>query len=184
MKIDYKKLQTLDLAVFSGKGLINIVNKASLIGWNKIFSTDVATHLGLVVEWKGQYFIAETSLGGLQLNSIEKYLHKSGRNWLIDIIRHPVYDDKQKREDAERRIAIDLQNEIKYDWKGFFGVFISLFGGRFVEDSDSYYCSEYCYRIMKPDVCDDFPDYFEIIVPPDDFYRLESFKSTGALLNE
>lgn len=178
--IDYSKIRPTDIAVFTGGGVLSLFSRTAMAGISHAADKTIPCHLGIIVEWRGKHFVAESSTGGLQLNSVTKYLHTKQRRWLMDIIRHPVYDDPQKRAKVMDRIAEDLFERKEYDYKGMFRFFFRIFGIPFKEDKDKFYCSEYCYTVTKDDI--NYPESFKKVVPPN-FYGVDGYYSTGAIIS-
>jgi len=153
MNIDYSELRPLDLVVFSGKGFNPGCCRFSSTGSIfKIRDKSIACHIGTIIEWQGNYFIAESRSGGVQINPIQKYLDIKGSRYILDVKRHPVYDDPEKADRVMKNISLDLFNHVGFDYEGMFFSMFVLFGIPYRHDNKKFYCSEYYYHLTKTDI--------------------------------
>lgn len=169
IKLDYSVLQPMDLVLTGGYSPLAILIKWKTAGRKNMLNPDIATHCGVVVEWKGQLLIAEMLGRGLSLNSLEEYTGRRRSRWIVGIRRHFVYNNAIIRENAQRRIALDLRYTLDYDHKGI----ISFVSDRVKQDKKKNYCSEYAYMQTAADEIR-YPDDFAFKVSPRDLQIVEN----------
>ena len=173
MRIDYTKLRPGMLVVCGGDTVVSKFIRGVTSGFKRWRDRDTATHVGIVVEFKGRFFIAE-SVGdkfenGLRLSPFGKYL-KDDNKYLIDIMdAHRLsYSDRQL---IEQQIAKDLDYVLEYDYRGV----ISFVFDRVKEDKKRVYCSEYAYQLTAPYL--PYPIEFEARVSPEDLRNVSHWVS-------
>jgi hypothetical protein len=141
--INYTNLRPLDAVCTSTSktiGKLIRLRTASLVGKNpfrEMFNTDLANHVGLIVEMEGRYWIAEMLGTGLEINSLNDYIGKKTER-IVSVKRIPVFDDIEIRKNANEFIIASAQQTLKYDWDGIFE-----FVGVCKDNPSSMYCSEY-----------------------------------------
>ena len=170
--------QSLDVVVFGGGTLLDRIIRRATVGRKRRKDKTVATHTGLLVTIGNDLMVAEVCGGrGLVITSLDNITH-GGSRCVLDVIRHPVYNDKHKRYRAKMDILDDMvagtywENKVKYDWLGALSFYFKLLK----EDPSRYYCSEYCYITTRNDI--NYPDWFiKGKKSPHDFQKLESFRS-------
>lgn len=182
IKINYDKVQPLDMVVFSGKGFNPCCCRFSTTGdIFSIFDQSIPCHIGTIIKWEGIHFIAESRSGGVQLNSIENYLDTKNKRYILDIKRDPVFNDQTIQTIVQKQIATDINNMVEFDYKGMFRSLFALFGFKYQHTTGAYYCSEYYYHLTGDYV--DYPKYFENNkILPQEIARTASFVSTGAIV--
>lgn len=138
IEIDYFKLKPCDVVITGGIGLFGYGIRLVTGGWkNRRKRNEIATHVGIIVEFHGQLFIAEMLGDGLQINPLSRYTTKKNR-FILDVVRLRNMTAGQKR-DIQHRIALDRRYGLEYDWRGVFS-----FLNRKVKHSEKkYFCSEY-----------------------------------------
>ena len=167
--MNYSKLRTGDLVVCGGRGFSAMLIKAATAGWDRKFDKHVSCHTGLVVEWAGQYFIAEMLGRGLSISPFKRY--DKGRRWIIGIKRHPVYNNVMVRRALLKRVALDYRYTIEYDWKGC----IEFVFQKVKDNKKRNYCSEYFYEQTKRDGIQ-YPKSYETKVSPFDLQWLSGWE--------
>jgi hypothetical protein len=136
MKIKYENLQSCDIVVCGGHGLVAGVIRSAT--GHKPFDTSISTHTGIIIDLHGQKMIGEaTAKGGLKLNSLEEYLNNRKRFILGIYRKKDLPFDMQYC--MERDIAVDLRKTKGYDWAGD----LSFVLNRVKQNPDKYFCSEY-----------------------------------------
>lgn len=138
IELDYSKLKPCDVVITGGVGLFGYAIRLVTGGWkNRRNRHEIATHVGIVVEFHGQLFVAEMLGGGLTINPLSRYTAKKTR-FILDVVRLRGITAGQKR-DIQQRIAVDRRYGLEYDWRGVFS-----FLNRKVKHSEKkYFCSEY-----------------------------------------
>jgi hypothetical protein len=167
MVVNYSKLRTGDMVVCGGRGAF-----AALIRWATRRKQDkkISVHTGLVVEWAGQFFIAEMLGRGLTISPFKRY-EKNRRRWILAIRRHSVYDKVKIRRALLKRVALDYRRTISYDWKGC----ISFVFKKCKDNKNKNYCSEYFYEVTKLDGIP-YPKSFEEKVGPPELQEIPGWK--------
>lgn len=139
--IPYPKLRPLDLVVCGGRGYIAWRIRRRTAGRRRQFDKRVATHTGLLVQFGRQLFIAEMLIGGLSIDTLERYLRQRSR-YIICFRRSGVFDDAMVRAEAQDIIAYIYRERLdlaEYDRRGIF-TFVSK---AFRQDPNKWYCSEF-----------------------------------------
>ena len=138
LEINYLKLRPCDVVVTGGVGLFGYAIRAVTGGWKKRRKRhEIATHVGIVVEFHGQLFIAEMLGKGLKINPLSRYTGKTKR-FILEVSRLRNITAGQKRE-IQQRIAIDRRYGLEYDWRGVF----SFLNRKIKHSEKKYFCSEY-----------------------------------------
>jgi len=139
MIIDYNKLKELDLVFTTSLYPSScMIRKVSAGKW---FDLNIASHVGILVNIRGKYFIAEMILKkGLQINSLKKYMKPSRFGDRIVCVRRTKFEySKELAEAIASSIISDYFETLKYDWQG---VLSYVFHNVMQVDS-MFYCSEY-----------------------------------------
>lgn len=159
IEIDKNKLQPMDMVIFGGKGFNPCCCRFASTGdIFSIFDKFIPIHIGMIIELNGLLFIAESRSGGVQINPIAKYTDTKYSRYIMDIKRHPVYNDQNKRQKVMQRFIEDLYNRVEFDYQGMFRALFTLFGFKYKHQKDKYYCSEYYYHLTKDDI--EYPEFF------------------------
>ena len=103
--MNYSKLRAGDMVVCGGRGFSATLIKAATAGWENKFNKHISCHTGLVIEWVGQFFIAEMLGRGLSISPFKRY--EKGNRWIIGIKRHPVYNNVMVRRDLIKSIELE-----------------------------------------------------------------------------
>ena len=162
MRIDYTKLRGCQLVVCGGDSLVSKFIRGVTSGFRRWSDPKTATHVGLVFELRGRFFIAEVVgdkiENGLRLSPFGKYL-KSKKKYIIDIKDCPNlgYAD---RELIQLQIAKDLDYTLEYDYRGVIGFVLK----NVRQDKKKAYCSEYVYQLTNAYI--EYPQSFAERVSP------------------
>lgn len=144
-EINYGALKTGDTVICGGRGPIAYFVKLFSAGFRKRHKKDVASHVGIVIDFHGQKLIVEMlgTEGHICLGSLEEYLKNKKRS-IIDIRRFINMEDFDRRL-IEQQAAYDIRKGLEYDYRG-----IAEFLFKKVDDDKSKaYCSELWYEYMK-----------------------------------
>lgn len=166
----YEYLKSGDLVFTGGRSLLSALIKL-FTRKDKSNWENVATHVGLIIDFHGQKLIAEMLKDGLTISSLEEY-RKNKRRFIIGIGR--VIGLKWADVDRiEREIALDRRKSIEYDYLG-----ILSFLTNNPDCPEKFYCSEYVAdiyrRIGKPFIVKDERGLYS----PESLYQLFSSNST------
>lgn len=144
MIVNYSKIEPCDIIVTGGISLFSYVIRFVTRGFkNRRNRREIPTHVGIVVEFHGQYFIAEMLSDGLNINPLSRYLD-SKKRFILDVVRLRNVTPYQKSE-IQRRIAVDRRYNLEYDWLGVFS-----FLNRSAKHSEKkFFCSEYVSYLLR-----------------------------------
>jgi len=172
--VNYPKLRVGDIVVCGGRGPAARVTKRVTAGRRNKNNPLISCHTGLVVEFGGQFFIAEMLIRGFTLSSFLRYEYERGSRFILDIKRSDVYDSREKRNALMGRVALDYRHkrEKKYDWREN----LSFVFKKLKHSASIFNCSGWCHHITKPDGIP-YPSQFEIRVSPQDFQVFTGFSS-------
>jgi len=139
-KVNYNSIQAGDIVITGGRGLFGFGIKWITGGFKNRHKKNIPTHVGMIVEWGGQKFIAEMLSGGISLNPFSRYTGEEGsKRWIVDIV-----SDKNLNPSSRNKINIELamwyrrRVEKKYDWKGVF----AFLPNKVKHSPNKYFCSE------------------------------------------
>lgn len=166
--MNYKKLRTGDMVCCAGRGLFAAITRKVTSGrmWDRM----VSVHTGIVVDWAGQYLIAEMGPKGLKLTPPVKY-EKNKRRWILSIRRHYRYNNYMTRRALTARIARHYRLTVEYDFKGLFE-FLDV-----CEDNPKrFYCSEYVYAQTRKDGVE-YPEEYRLKVSPFELQHVTGWKA-------
>lgn len=107
-------------------------------GFKEFTRLFVANHFGYIIRMGEKYWIAEMLGGGLKVNSLREYLRNPEREKIVSIVRHPLFDNEQIREEANSFVIQKCAELVDYDYKGSPGAFLGLCG----DGPEEWYCSE------------------------------------------
>lgn len=141
--IDYTALRPMDIVFCGAHSLFAAAIRAVTGGARELFDHGFPNHAGIVVDFHGQFLIAEMLGSGLVVNSLEDYTKGKLKPYIISVARHPAFTDAS-REEAQRRIALDRRKTLEYDWGGDLA-----FIGAGKNDPNKAYCSEYAAVMLK-----------------------------------
>jgi len=147
MNIDYSKLRECDYILCTSLHPISCMIRYKESG--SIFNTDIATHVGMLVNIYDKLFIAEMA-GRLQINSLKRYYLNQGYwgNRIVCVRRNAVYDNPETRYNTNNKILSDFFETKSYDYDG---VLSYILPHLIKQDPDKYYCSEYVQKYAKID---------------------------------
>lgn len=139
-KINYDPIKTGDIVVTGGSGLFGYGIKWVTSGFKSRHKKNIPTHVGIVIEWGGQKFIAEMLSKGFSLNPFSRYTgEESKRKWIVDIVSNKNLNPANRNKiNLELAMMYRRRLEKKYDWRGVF----SFVSNRVKQSSDKEFCSE------------------------------------------
>lgn len=141
MKVNYDNLRTGDIVCTTGKGAIGRL--ISRITGSRTTRSNKATHVGIVVRWGEQCFIAEMLGDGLEINTFRRYTEKK-RHWILEVNR-PVNLTPSKRKKILDAVTKDYEEGLSYDYRGVLSFLIPK-----VQDVPSkFFCSEYIAHLLE-----------------------------------
>ena len=149
MNIDYSKLRECDYVLTSSLSMFGCVIRYKTAGLKNIFNTNIANHVGMLVNIDGKLFIAEM-VRRFQINSLKRCYLNQGY-WgsrIVCVRRNPIYDYPDVRYNTNSKILSDYFETQGYDWNG---VLSYLLPHIVKEDPNKYYCSEYIQKHAKQD---------------------------------
>ncbi len=160
--IDFTKIRPGMMVACGGHSLTSRIIRVVSLGRKHWSNENVVTHVGVTIEIKGRYFIAE-SVGsdfphGLRISSFGKYLN-SRHKYILDVLDCPKFRAVDRLA-IEQQIATDLDHVMEYDYKGL----IAFVTDRVKQDRKRVYCSEYVYQLTGKYI--DYPESFSKRVSP------------------
>lgn len=141
MKIRYENLRDGDIVCTTGKGFLGRI--ISRITGDRTSKSKIATHVGIVVKWRQQFYIAELLANGLQISTFERYTEKK-RHWILEINR-PLDLGHYERNRIANKISEDNYNQISYDFKGVLG----FINPNIKQNPHRWFCSEYVAFLLE-----------------------------------
>ena len=141
MKVNYDNLRTGDIVCTTGRGFFGRV--ISRITGSRTTRSDKATHVGIVVRWGGQCFIAEMLTKGLEINTFRRYTEKK-RRWILEVNR-PVNLTLSKRNKVLEAVSKDYEEGLSYDYRGVLSFLIP----KIQEVPSKFFCSEYIAHLLE-----------------------------------
>ena len=170
--VNYPVLRAGDLVFTGGKKPFDYITRWVTKDFKNRRNYEVATHVGMLVNFWGQLFIAEMvgRSGWLEINPLSKYLNKR-RKFIIDIKRTPVLQHMPFLKATMSQIALDYRRGLEYDYKGL----VEFVMKDIEDDPNKDICSEYMYRLTRPFV--KYPEKFDKLVSPADLQEFEDFSS-------
>jgi hypothetical protein len=144
MKIDYSKLQPLDIVFCGGTDLFAAVIRAVTCGLVKTLDRSIPTHCGIVMDMEGQKFIGEMMPDGFKLNSLESYNKGINKPYIIGVHRFDHWCPRLASS-AREWLAVCLRRTIGYDWMGD----VHFLFPSVSNTKKEYFCSELVAEVYK-----------------------------------
>lgn len=146
--IDFSKLKAGDIVVTGGSGLFSYLIKRYTYKDSSIEEKKKATHVGIVVEFGGQKFIAEMIHPHIRITPFSQY-ENSDRRWIIDVVTHSRLTDSVREEiNGAMAYWYRKRKDNEYDWKGVLG-FVPSLTRRVEQAPKKWFCSEMASHIWR-----------------------------------
>jgi hypothetical protein len=109
----------MDCVCVGGDGVLSWLIRLFSAGLKNATNKKKASHVGLVVDIGGKYWIAEMLGTGLEINSLHDYTKPKAKSKIVCIKRLSVFDNAKTRQDANNYL-VTLANTCPppYDVKG------------------------------------------------------------------
>jgi hypothetical protein len=139
----------------------------------------IPVHTAIVVDFAGQKMLIEMGPGGIRRVDFLRYEFELSRRWIIDIRRHPAFDDKAAREEAQARLIhrwrqhVEKKRICRYGW----GDLLTFVLPMWRDNPRRTICSELYVEVTK----DWIPDYDPKvpIYSPYALSKILAFRGTG-----
>jgi hypothetical protein len=122
IRINYDNLQPMDRVDCAGRGVSATVTRTVTAGKEYADCYGIAVHTACVVDFAGQKMLIEMGPGGIRRVDFLRYEFEMSRRWILDIRRHPVFDNADIREMAQAELIhrwrqhVEKKRRIPYGW--------------------------------------------------------------------
>jgi hypothetical protein len=152
-KIDYTAIRPMDIFFTSAVGIFPALIRFGETGkLREMADHDLPNHCGFFTDWHLQFLCTEVKAKGPENNSPDLYC--TNRNHIVSIYRWSGYDDMDRRETAQRYLALWTRRAQGkgYDLWGAVrsaGRKIPILGKLFKNDPSKPFCSESVYDHLR-----------------------------------
>lgn len=122
IRIRYDKLQPMDRVDCAGRGPFATTTRIVTAGRDYARCYGIAVHTACVVDFAGQKMLIEMGPGGIRRVDFLRYEFEMSRRWIIDIRRHPVFDNADIREMSQETLVhrwrqhVEKKHFCPYGW--------------------------------------------------------------------